>query len=202
MNKIVKNAMILTAITVISGFLLGLVYEVTKAPIAQAKENAKIEAYREVLADADEFTAYEGFDEGEASSVLKDSGISACTINEVVVGTKNGESVGCVITVTDSEGYGGEIQFAVGIDNSGVIKGISFLSIAESPGLGMNAKDDPTWKEQYYDKEVASFSVVKGASSSDSEISALSGATISSKAITAGVNAALCYYNSELGGAK
>ena len=202
MNKIVKNAMILTAITVISGFLLGLVYEVTKAPIAQAKENAKVEAYREVLADADEFTAYEEFDEGEASSVLKDSGISACTINEVVVGTKNGESVGCVITVTDSEGYGGEIQFAVGIDNSGVIKGISFLSIAESPGLGMTAKDDPTWKEQYYDKEVASFSVVKGASSSDSEVSALSGATISSKAITAGVNAALCYYNSELGGAK
>ena len=147
-------------------------------------------------------TKNEGFDEGEASSVLKDSGISACTINEVVVGTKNGESVGCVITVTDSEGYGGEIQFAVGIDNSGVIKGISFLSIAESPGLGMNAKDDPTWKEQYYDKEVASFSVVKGASSSDSEVSALSGATISSKAITAGVNAALCYYNSELGGAK
>ena len=41
MNKIVKNTLILTLITVIAGFLLGAVYEITKTPIAQAQETAK-----------------------------------------------------------------------------------------------------------------------------------------------------------------
>ena len=41
MNKIVKNAFILTAITVIAGLLLGVVYGVTKEPIANAKANSK-----------------------------------------------------------------------------------------------------------------------------------------------------------------
>ena len=38
MNKIIKNTLILTAITVVSGLLLGIVYDVTKEPIAQAQE--------------------------------------------------------------------------------------------------------------------------------------------------------------------
>ena len=41
MNKIVKNTLILTAITVVSGLLLGVVYDITKEPIAQAQENTK-----------------------------------------------------------------------------------------------------------------------------------------------------------------
>ena len=45
MNKIVKNTLILTVITLVAGLGLGLVYEVTKAPIAQAKETAKKEAW-------------------------------------------------------------------------------------------------------------------------------------------------------------
>ena len=43
MNKIIKNTAILTAITLIAGLLLGLVYEVTKTPIAQTQEAAKRE---------------------------------------------------------------------------------------------------------------------------------------------------------------
>ena len=52
MNKIVKNTLILTAITVVSGFLLGVVYGITKEPTAVAQENRKQEAYRSVLSDA------------------------------------------------------------------------------------------------------------------------------------------------------
>ena len=43
MNKIVKNTLILTAITVVAGLLLGVVYGVTKDPIAKAQEKAKQE---------------------------------------------------------------------------------------------------------------------------------------------------------------
>ena len=46
MNKIVKNTLILTAITVVAGLLLGVVYGVTKDPIAKAQEKAKQEAFR------------------------------------------------------------------------------------------------------------------------------------------------------------
>ena len=55
MNKIVKNTLILTAITVVSGLLLGVVYGVTKEPSAAAQENTKQEAVRAVMAHACEF---------------------------------------------------------------------------------------------------------------------------------------------------
>ena len=53
MNKIVKNTLILTLITVIAGFLLGAVYEITKSPIAHAQETAKKEAWQAVFSDVD-----------------------------------------------------------------------------------------------------------------------------------------------------
>ena len=55
MNKIVKNTLILTAITVVSGLLLGAVYGVTKEPIAAAQENTKQEAFRAVMAASSSF---------------------------------------------------------------------------------------------------------------------------------------------------
>ena len=59
MNKIVKNTLILTLITVIAGVLLGAVYEVTKTPIAQSQETAKKEAWQAVFSDVklDDFKA-------------------------------------------------------------------------------------------------------------------------------------------------
>ena len=63
MNKIVKNAAILTAITLVSGLLLGFVFEITKDPIAVSKEKTKQEAYKAVMNDAEEFEAYDKFDE-------------------------------------------------------------------------------------------------------------------------------------------
>ena len=52
MNKIVKNAIILTLITLVSGVGLGFVYEITKEPIAQAQDAAKKEAWQEVFPEA------------------------------------------------------------------------------------------------------------------------------------------------------
>ena len=60
MNKIVKDALILFAITLVAGVLLGFVYDITKDPIAAQNEKAKQEAYKEVMADADSFEALSG----------------------------------------------------------------------------------------------------------------------------------------------
>ena len=198
MNKILKNTLILKAITVVAGCLLGLVYEITKEPIAVAQENAKQKAYRTVLADAADFTTYETFDAEEASSLLEAAGYTSDDIDEVVVAAdKNGEAIGYVITVTSHEGYGGDIQISVGILNDGTVKGIEMLSIGETAGLGMKAKE-PSFYEQYVGKNPTKFAVSKDGGDGE-QIDALSGATITSRAVTGAVNAALGYYQNAFG---
>lgn len=192
MNKIIKNTIILTIITVISGLALGLVYEITKEPIAQAQEQAKIEAWQTVFPEAelDEFVAAD-VDTAVADQVVSDLGVKA-TVDEVcTVGDQ-----GYIITVTDSEGYGGDIQITVGIDTEGSVTGISFLSISETAGLGMRANSDPTFTAQYVGKQTEKFYVSKDGGEGE-PIDALSGATITSRAVTGAVNTALGYYQNE-----
>lgn len=200
MNKIVKNTGILMAITLVAGALLGLVYEITKDPIAQAQESAKQEAYRTVLADADTFVNDDNFKEKNAQKILSEAGYDSDDISEVVVGqNSSGEEVGYVITVTSHEGYGGDIQISVGIEADGTVKGIEMLSISETAGLGMKATESE-FKDQFKDKNVEKFSYTKSGEEGDDKIDALSGATITTNAVTNAVDSALVYFQNELGG--
>lgn len=200
MNKIVKNTGILMAITLVAGALLGLVYEITKNPIAQAQESAKQEAYRTVLADADTFVNDDNFKEKNAQKILSEAGYDSDDISEVVVGqNSSGEEVGYVITVTSHEGYGGDIQISVGIEADGTVKGIEMLSISETAGLGMKATESE-FKDQFKDKNVEKFSYTKSGEEGDDKIDALSGATITTNAVTNAVDSALVYFQNELGG--
>ena len=188
MNKIIKNTIILTLITVIAGLGLGLVYEVTKDPIAAAQEEAKKEAWQAVFPDAslDDFVAAE-VDQAVAEQVVADLGVQA-TVDEVcTVG-----DLGYVVTTTDKEGYGGAIQITVGITTDGTVSGVSILSISETAGLGMKATQ-PEFYEQYQGKQTESFYVSKDGGNGE-PIDALSGATITSRAVTGAVNTALAYY--------
>ena len=171
MNKILKNTLILTAITLIAGLGLGLVHEITLNPIAQAQEKAKKEAWQAVFPDAklDEF-------------------------KETDVDQKAAKQA---ITTTDKDGYGGDIQVSVGIQSDGTVTGVSFLSISETAGLGMKAKE-PSFYEQYVGKNPTKFAVSKDGGDGE-QIDALSGATITSRAVTGAVNAALGYYQNAFG---
>ena len=190
MNKIIKNTIILTVITLVSGLLLGLAYEVTKAPIAQSQENAKKEAWQAVFPDAD-LDAFEqtDVDTDVADQVIADLGVEA-TIDEVC--TVDGGETGYVITATDSEGYGGDIQVVVGITADGTVSGISFLSISETAGLGMNAQNE-SFYGQYVGVQTDKFYVSKDGGEGE-PIDAISGATITTRAVTGAVNAALGYF--------
>ena len=188
MNKIVKNTLILTLITVIAGFLLGTVYEVTKDPIAQTQEKAKKEAWQAVFSDVklDDFKA-EDVDQKAADKAVKDMGTNA-TVDEVcTAGDK-----GYVITTTDKDGFGGNIQITVGIKKDGTVNGVSILSISETAGLGMKATE-PSFYNQYVGKKTDKFVVSKDGGDGE-KIDALSGATITSRAVTGAVNTALGYY--------
>lgn len=188
MNKIIKNTVILTLITLIAGICLGAVYEITKEPIAQAQDAAKKEAWQQVFPDADvnDFELVD-VDQKAADKAIKDLGVKA-TIDEVcTVGEE-----GYVVTATDKEGYGGDIKITVGITADGTINGISILSISETAGLGLRATE-PAFYEQYQGKQAEKFVVSKDGGDGE-PIDALSGATITSRAVTGAVNAALGYY--------
>ena len=194
MREMLKNAGILLAITVIAGFVLGAVYQITKEPIALAEEAAAIAAYKEVFADAADFSKLE-----VKADALAQGGIAGSDIDNVFEALgSDGTLLGYVLVVTNHEGYGGDIQFTVGVANDGTVNGISILSIAETPGLGMEAES--VLKPQYAGKNVAQFIVTKTGASSDEQIDAISGATITSDAVTNGVNAGLYYFQNVLGG--
>ena len=200
MNKIIKNTLILTVITVVSGLMLGIVYDITKEPIAAAQENAKQEAFRAVLPDASSFEEYEDFDADSAAALLKENGYEAADITEVLAGQdESGSAAGYVINVTSHEGYAGDIQISVGIASDGTVKGIEMLSISETAGLGMKADEDE-FKDQFKDKNVEQFFYTKTGESGDNMIDAISGATITTNAVTNAVDSALVYFQNELGG--
>ncbi|MDD6515633.1 MAG: RnfABCDGE type electron transport complex subunit G [bacterium] len=196
MNKILKNTLILTAITVIAGTALGLVYEITKDPIAKAEADAKQEACQTVFPEADTFEEVE-VDSDAAAKAVESMGTNA-TVDEVYVAKMGGDEAGYVITTTDKDGYGGNIQISVGIMNDGTVNGISILSIGETAGLGMRATE-PEFYNQYAEKKTDKFYVAKDGGESE-PIDALSGATITSRAVTGAVNTALGYFQNALGG--
>ena len=205
MNTILKNTISITVITLVAGLALGVVQDITAGPIAAQAEKSKEEAYKTVFENAAAFSEYSLDDKGQAEDLvgyLNDNGFSAQTIDEIMVAEDaSGETLGYAFTITDSEGYGGDIQFAMGVQNDGTLNGISILSISETAGLGMKATTDD-FKNQFKDKNVEKFTYTKTGASSDDEIDAISGATITTNAMTNGVNAGLCAFQYVEGGAE
>lgn len=196
-KSMIKDALILFVITLVAGLLLGFVYDVTKEPIAQQKAKAKEDACKNVFADAVSFQPVMGEDGPTAFFV---AGLDSNVDIDEVMGAfdSSGELMGYVVTVTDHEGYGGDIQFSMGVALDGTLNGISLLSISETAGLGMKAGD--VLVPQFANKKVDRFTYTKSGSTSDSEIDAISGATITTNAIVNGVNGGLIFFDSVLAG--
>lgn len=197
-----KDACILFAITLIAGILLGLVYEITLEPIALAKENAKQAAYQEVFPMATTFAAKTSEADlhllQAVNEELQKADLGTVEIKEVAAAMNESGELGYVVTSSTMDGYGGEITLTVGITKEGSISGIEYLTLAETPGLGMKAKDEG-FTSQFIGRSAKRFEVQKSGAKSEASIDAISGATITSNAVTAAVNAALMYTNSSGG---
>lgn len=192
-----KDTAILLVITLVAGLLLGLVYQITKEPIALQKEKAKQEACKEVFADAASFAEVEAVQPDAQEWAA--AGFSQEMIDEVMEAQDaSGAVLGYVITVTTKEGYGGDIRFTVGITKDGTVNGIALLEIAETAGLGMRAEE--VLAPQFVNKKVEQFEYTKSGAVTDSQIDAISGATITTNAVTNGVNAGLYYFQTKLQG--
>lgn len=201
MNKqeiitLLKNTLIMLLITLVAGGILGVVYEVTKTPIAEMELKVKQQANQKVFTNAEEFTA---LDIEDYKSTLSYSGVDISEVLEAH--SASGDMLGYVMEVISHEGYGGDIIFRIGISENGSTNGISITSISETAGLGMRAEE--VIVPQFKGRTSEVFEVVKTGSVMDNQIDAISSATITSKAITKGVNAALEYFRLYLvGGAN
>lgn len=146
-------------------FLLGLVNQVTADPIADHKAEKTRTAMQDVLPSL------------EYSEILYEGDPLIKTVYRA------GEQ-GWVIEVTPS-GFGGIIDMLVGVDPSGAVTGVSIISMSETSGLGANAARE-SFRSQYVGK-TGSVKLRK----QGGEIDALTGATVTSTAVTKGVSAAL-----------
>ena len=183
MKDILKLGVTLFAICAVAALVLGVTNNITAPVIEERNIQASNEARKTVLPEADEFKELEG--------------MNSDIVLEVYEGIKDGQVIGYTIK-TSSKGYGGAIELMVGISKDSKITGVEIGNHSETPGLGSKATE-PIFKNQYVDKDVSnSLLVVKGSANND--ISAISGATITSNGVTNGVNAAMKIYNEKLSG--
>ena len=142
--------------------------------------------------------AIDEFDEEKAEELLTLAGFTADKVEDVTLAEdEKGELLGAVLNVTSTEGYGGDISFSMGILKDGTVSGIQILSISETAGLGMRAKEE-SFYGQFAEKNAEKFSYTKTGASAEDEIDAISGATITTRAMTNGVNAGLSYFRDSL----
>lgn len=194
-----KEAGILFAITLIAGLVLGFVYELTKEPIRLQEEKAIQEACAAVFPESAEvgmtFEVEEYTPGAELAAELAENGVEIGTVYAAV--SQGGTFHGYVVECTSKEGYGGNIVLYVGVTTDSTVSGVSILEIAETPGLGMKAEDELV--PQFTQVQTDAFTYTKTGSKAENEIDAISGATVTTEAVTNAVNGGLKAANELIG---
>lgn len=200
MNKIVKDSLTLTIITLIAGLCLGFVYEVTKEPIKNQEELAKQKAYQTVFAEAASFEQ-EVPEDLAGVEIPAAAGYEAQTVTDVINALDaQGNLIGYVYNIVSGEAYNGDIILTMGISLDGTVTGVEILKISETAGLGMKAKESQ-FKDQFVGVKTDAFAYTKTGAALDNEIDAISGATVTTNAVTNGVNAGIAFFkNTHMGG--
>lgn len=193
MKSMIKDTLILLLITVISGGILGLVYQVTKEPIRLAQEEKTQEAFKAAFPEAEFFEEDGDFSDAEAEKIIKENYPNTVIETSMYAFDADMNVLGYVIKVLSTEGYSGNISFLVGLKLDGTVNAVSLLEIKESAGLGMNA--EAVLIPQYKGKPIETFEVTKAGATKENQVDAISGATITTDAINNGVNAAVSYFN-------
>ena len=202
MKQIIKNALILFAITLVAGIGLGLVHEITLEPIATAQAEKTKATYQSVFSDADSFQTPERADaliaQCNADAKLAEFGSNVSVQNVSTALDASGNPIGFIVD-TCAKGYNGNVYMSVGINNDARITGVGFLKINETPGLGMKA-NTPAFTGQFPDMRADGPVAFNKTGPTETEFQALSGATYTSKAVSGCVNAAIYFVNQYLKG--
>ncbi len=187
LKVMLKEAGILFVITLFSGLMLGFVYELTKEPIRLQEERAVQEACAAVFQDAAAFEELAYEPDEDLRVQLSAQGVRIGSVYEAR--DTAGSLMGYVIESASTEGYGGNIVLYLGVALDGTLNDISILEISETPGLGMKAEE--VLAPQFHGRRAEAFTYTKSGSRGDSEIDAISGATVTTSAVTEAVNGGL-----------
>ncbi len=181
MRDTLKLSLFLLVVAGVSGAGLSYVNDLTSPLIEKQILQNKIDSFKEVYPQADKV-------ENESATWLKSPYDPA--LKEVNIVYRNGAPVGIIYAV-ETKGYSGPISSLVGFDISSLkITAIKVLSQRETPGLGAKAKESP-FQDRYKNKNSAvPLEVTKTAPTKEHQIQAITASTITSKAVTKGVNAA------------
>lgn len=191
MNKIVKNALVLMAFSLVLGFVLGAVYKITEGPIAEANKRKEMEAYKVVFETADTFQEIAGFDAAAANAIIADY---PDTINNALEAIDaSGNVIGHVVILTTKDGYGGGIVLTVGIQNNGTVNGFSVVSYG---GETIYKAFEPAFADQFKGVQVEKFE-----KDVNLNYDSVAGASMTAEAVKNACNAAITLANSLKGGA-
>ena len=192
MKDIIKPGIVLLLIAVIAAGVLGAVNVATKDTIAKVEKEATEKSMKEVLPDAKKFNDEQKNENSDSKYKIIKSYSEGLD--------DSGKTVGYTFNVS-TKGFSTGLNLMIGITEDGVIKGVDVLSHGETPGLGANAKT--VLSPQFKDKS-GKLDVTKGDNPKENEIQAITGATITSNAVTSAVNTASEYYEEVIkkGGAK
>ena len=184
---IFKVAGTLTAISLVVALLLGLTNMLTADKIAAINQQKTEEALAKVVSSADcEFPEVTDVPQ-EVIDAANEQGGKLTEMYEILVG---GENAGYAFKVTAS-GSQGNIEMIVGVDADLAVTGVSIVKASETAGIGSKVIDNEATSagtgalDQFVGKSGAGTLVVK------QNIDAVTGATVSTKGVTKGVNAAL-----------
>ncbi len=177
MREMIKPTLSLLVICFGTAFCLALVNSLTSDVIAKRKQLADEASRKEVLAAAERFESVKIADSNHL-------------IEAVYAGYQGQELTGYVFSALP-KGYAGEINVIVGISTEGKILGVKIGDNQETPGLGSKAAERSFWGQYLGKKPSQALTVVKQTPATDYEIQAISGATITSKAVTSAVQASL-----------
>ena len=179
---IIKLTVTLFVTCVIVAGLLGLVNSVTEGPIAEKNKTKTAAAIQEVLPEMEGSPAVvELTDEMTAAA----SGAGA-TITEAYEAQAGGSVIGYALKIVAS-GSQGNIEMMVGVDAEGAVPGVSIVKNSETSGIGSKVMSNENGVlDQFIGKSAAD-----GTLSVGKNVDAISGATVSSRGVTTGVNAAL-----------
>lgn len=181
MRDITRLGLILMVISAVAAGSLALTNEATAAKIASQEVEAKMAALSQVLPG-------EGFQFRDVTATAQGKLSAFPDVEEVWVGEGAGKKQGMIVVVAPV-GYGARIRTMVALDTTGKVVGMKVLSQSETPGLGTKTTD-PQWQSQFVGKQAGKDLEVVKQNPNASQIQAVTAATISSKAVTAGVNQA------------
>ncbi|MDY3619236.1 RnfABCDGE type electron transport complex subunit G [Agathobaculum sp.] len=171
---------VLGLITLVCALLLGVVNQVTDPLIKQNAIDTRNAAMGEILPEATDFPEVEVPEEMKSPEDK-----NAVAITAAFKAEKDGEAIGYCVQVAP-KGFGGALTLIVGINADGTVAGAKVTAHAETPGLGAKSQD-AEWIAQYAGQPAdGSLAVSKDGGT----INAITGATITSRAVTNGVNAA------------